>query len=269
MKRAIAEVLAVRTVGRLLVVDPSLLERQRIAGILEAVGYEVILSDSPSDAIEQVVGAEPGSICAVITELNFPTGDVNDLIHALRTNPAWVHIPIIVLTPQPPLARVVELARAGVTTILSKPFSAVVLLRRLRDCMEDCAAPVGDQRVSWTLTEYVSRELKRADRSRSHLSLTVLRLPPDIEEEEMPELIRSLMRNLRQSDLVVRIAPREIALVLPDADARAAQAVVRRLQVLLPGTVTAGIAVYPTEAADANVLLHLARERAGAALQMV
>lgn len=252
--------------GRLLVVDPSLLDRQRIASVLEAVGYDVLQADSLSEAGELLARAAPGTIRAVITELHFPTGDVKDLIRQMRADPAWAHTPLLVVTAPPPIPQVVELVAAGVNTIVSKPFSVAVLLRRLKESMEECNQDAVAGRVSWNLTDYVRRELKRADRSRSHLSLMVLHLPPGLAEAQVPGLIQSVARNLRESDLVVRIGSRQVAIVLPETEADGAEAVVRRLEAIL-GPVCVGKAVYPTEAADADLLLRLARERAGEALQ--
>jgi two-component system chemotaxis response regulator CheY len=247
-------------------VDPSLLDRQRTASVLEAVGYEVVQADNLADAGELLARAAPGSLRAVITELHFPAGDVFDLIRQMRSDPAWSGTPLLVVTSPPPIPLVVELVAAGVNTIVSKPWSVAVLLRRLKESLDECSQEAAAGRVSWNLVEYVRRELKRADRSRSHLSLMVLHLPPGLAEAQVPGLIQSIARNLRESDLVARIGPRQVAIVLPETEAEGAEAVVRRLESVL-GPVRVGTAVYPTEAADADLLLRLARERAGEALQ--
>jgi len=253
--------------GRLLVVDPSLLDRQRISSVLEAVGYDVLQTDNLSDARELLTTAAPGTIRAVITELNFPTGDVTELIRQLRSDPAWVYTPLLVVTAPPPIPQVVELVAAGVSNIVSKPFSVAVLLRRLTESLEECSHEALAGRVSWDLTDYVRRELKRADRTRAPLSLLVLQLPGSLAEAQIPGVVQSIARSLRESDLVVRIGVREVALVLPDTESDGAEAVIRRLGAFL-GSVCVGKAVYPRDAADASLLLRLARERAGGALQL-
>jgi len=259
-----------RQAGRVLVVNPSLLERQRIANVLEAVGYGVAHASSLSEAVQVLTEAAPRSIAAVLTELEFADGAVDDLIRQMRSDPAWVYTPVVVLAPAQPIPRLIELVSAGVSTVVSKPFSSQVLLRRLNDCLTE-ARERGDGTESraWSLAEYLRREFRRAEIGGFQVTLMMVRVPAGVPEHRVPGLVDAAARSLRESDLAVRIGPRLVAVVLPETGASGGAAVSRRLEALYPIPFTTGVAVYPDEATDPEVLIRLARERAESAVSAV
>lgn len=268
---------------QILVVDPSLLDRQRMAIALEAVGYRVLEADCPSDALAQLRAMHNSTVSMVITELHFPDDSGINLVRTLLSDPAFGGIPVLVVTMQPPREQVIELVAAGVSTIISKPFRAELLLRRVTETLTEVGASEREvERVSWSLVDYLRRELKRTSRNRSHLSLLVVQMLNPAAEALVPAVMHGLIRSLRETDLVVRTGPRQVSILLPDADGDGAAIVQRRICGVLnevaeahPGwlscreSVQIGMAVFPTEAADADSLLALARERAEPTVQTV
>lgn len=263
-------------VSRILVVDPSLLDRQRIRLSLEAAGHQVVESDSPGRALEMLRRLSPGSIKLVVTELEFPDGDGESLVREAKADPKLEQIPFILVTPQPSKERIIQLISGGVSTIVTKPFSGDLVLRRVTESLADLArATQGEgEVVSWTVQEYLRRELKRAERSRSQVTIVVVQVLEGTTEQRLMLLMRSLLRHLRESDLVVRLGEGQIAVILPETDMTGGQVVEARIrqvaqqlgQELTGGTgleveVTVGRATYPTEAGDASTLLALARDR--------
>ncbi|MFS8639854.1 MAG: hypothetical protein LOD90_03405 [Symbiobacteriaceae bacterium] len=143
-----------RQAGRILVANPSLLERERIAGVLEAVGYAVVHAASLSEAVRALTEAAPRSIAAVVAEMQFADGTVDDLVRQMRADPAWVHTPVVVLAPKLPIPRLIELVSGGVSTVVNKPFSSQVLLRRLQECLAEARErAAGPDPPGWTLSE--------------------------------------------------------------------------------------------------------------------
>ncbi len=259
-----------RQAGRVLVVNPSLLERQRIASVLEAVGHEVVLAASLNEAVQALTEAAPRSIAAVLTDLELPDGTVDDLIRQMRSDPAWVHTPVVVLAPPQPIPRLIELASAGVSNVVCKPFSSLVLLRRLGESLEEARArEAGAESPGWTLAEYLRREFRRADLGGFQVTLMIVRLPGTLPEHRVPGFVETAARSLREYDLALRIGPRLVALVLAETGASGGDAVRRRLEALYPVPFRAGVAVYPDEGTDPDRLIRLARDRAESALSAV
>ncbi len=259
-----------RQAGRVLVVNPSLLERQRIVSVLEAVGYEVVQAASLNEAAHLLTTAAPRSICAVLTELEFADGTVDDLIRQMRSDPAWVQTPVVVVAPAPPIPRLIELVATGVSTVVNKPFCSQVLLRRLHESLAEAReAGAGSESHGWSLSEYLQREFRRADLGGFPVTLLILRLSGSVPEHRVPGLIQSAARTLRESDQIVRIAPHLAAVVLPETGAAGGAAVGRRLEALLKVPFTTGVAVYPDDETEPDRLIRLARKRAEAAVSTV
>jgi DNA-binding NtrC family response regulator len=126
-------------VGRILVVDPSLCDRVRLRVLLTAVGHEVIERSDPALALEDLLAMPPGSIDLVITELQFNSGSGERLLWEIKRREALQDLPVIITAAPVPRERVIWLVQQGAATIINKPFSADVLLRRVTETL--AAAP--------------------------------------------------------------------------------------------------------------------------------
>lgn len=259
-----------RQAGRVLVANPSLLERQRIASVLEAVGYEVVQAASLTEAVRLLTEAAPRTICAVLTEMELADGMADDLIRQVRRDPAWVFTPVIVLAPAPPIPRLIELISLGASTVVSKPYCSQVLLRRLGESLAEARErEARAESPGWSLAEYLRRELRRADLGGFQVALMVVRLPDSVPEHRVPGFVETAARSLREYDLALRIGTRLVALVLAETGASGGEAVRRRLEALYPVPFSFGVAVYPDDATDPEEMIRLARERAESALSAV
>ncbi|OTA42116.1 MAG: hypothetical protein A6D92_01460 [Symbiobacterium thermophilum] len=259
-----------RQAGRVLVANPSLLERQRIASVLEAVGYEVVQAASLAEATQLLTEAAPRSVRAVLTETEFADGTVDDLIRQIPRDPAWVFTPVVVLGPAPPIPRLIELISLGASTVVNKPFSSQVLLRRLGESLAEAREREarGESPVR-NLPDYLRREFRRADLGGFQVALMVVRLPDSVPEHRVPGFVETAARSLREYDLALRIGTRLVALVLAETGASGGEAVRRRLEALYPTPFSSGVAVYPDDATDPEELIRLARARAESALSAV
>ena len=131
------------------------------------------------------------------------------------------------------------------------------------------------------MDETLKRELMRAERRKSPLSLIVLDLDHfkeindtyghDIGDYVLTSVARHIIANIRDSDLACRFGGEEIVLILPECDqATAAQRAekIRASIVLLdlrsvgnaiiPITASFGVAQFPEHGRDANALVHAA-----------
>lgn len=263
-------------VGKILVIDPSLLDRKRMRGILEAAGHTVVETCSPAEAMGFLRSADGGAIHLILTELDFPQGTLLEFVRWLKGEERLKWVPIVVVTPQPPRDVVIEMVAAGAYTIVTKPFGPDMLLRRVTETLAE-HAPLrqGDGgNLTWPIGEYIRRELKLAERSGRTFSVVVCRLRGGADNRAVPHLMGGLVQIMRESDVLARLGDDQVVILLPDTDAAGARVVEERIAqvarklseerpegITLPVEVSTGIANYPAEASDGHHLLRLAGER--------
>lgn len=109
----------------ILTVDDSASIRQMVNFTIKEAGYGVIEAVDGKDALSKLNGTP---IHMVITDLNMPNLDGIGLIRALRANPAYKFIPIIMLTTESQDAKKAEGKAAGATGWIVKPFKAEQLI---------------------------------------------------------------------------------------------------------------------------------------------
>jgi two-component system chemotaxis response regulator CheY len=263
--------------GKIMLVDPSLLDRKRMRIVLEAAGHHVSEVNSPAQALAELRQMPRGSVKLVMTELQFPDADGMAFVRSLRSDPALKGLPVMVVTPQPARELVIELVSIGVSTIVTKPFGGEMLLRRVTETLADATllAQGEGAMLSWTVEDYLRRELKRAERNGSHFSLLIVTVDESMNGQAVPLLMRGLVRHMRETDVLVRLGDNQVVILLPDTDAIGASVVENRVWqtarqmmgeqtggVTLAVGMRIGTATYPTEAGDGEALIAVARERA-------
>jgi two-component system chemotaxis response regulator CheY len=102
-----------------LAVDDSASMRQMLAHALHAAGYEVAQAVDGIDALDKL---EALAVDVVITDQNMPRMDGLTLTRALRADPRWQRLPVLVLTTETGDALKQEGRAAGATGWLGKPF---------------------------------------------------------------------------------------------------------------------------------------------------
>lgn len=263
---------------KILVVEPAPVDRKRIRSILEAAGHAVVEATSYAEAVSVLEGALLGSFRLIITELLLPTSQAGmDLIRLIRQRAHLQPVPLLVVTSQPPREMVIDLVTAGVSTIIAKPFGTDMLLRRVTEALanREVLRQGQDSSVSWQITDYVHRELKRSERSRTPFSVLVCRVRENEPKTAVATLMTALARLMRESDILAQLNGDHVVLLLPDTDAVGAWAVedriwqlVRQLeeggegQLPVQLAVSTGSAAYPIEAAAPEELISLAQARA-------
>ena len=119
--------------GRVLVVDDSDVIRTLIALNLELEGFEVVTAVDGQDALDMVHEVAPD---VVTIDVRMPRLDGFDTVRRLRTDPRTSHLKIAMVTA---CAQEGDLRRGdevGVDAYLTKPFDPEVLVRTVRDLVE-------------------------------------------------------------------------------------------------------------------------------------
>ena len=103
---------------RVLIVDDSVVMRRMIS--------DMVLSDPALEQLQQ--GPLPA---VVIVDWNMPELNGLDMVRAVRANPAWTDIRLIMITSENELERVQTALEAGADEYIMKPFNRDVLLDKL------------------------------------------------------------------------------------------------------------------------------------------
>jgi two-component system chemotaxis response regulator CheY len=108
-----------------LIVDDSASMRQLIAFTIKDAGYDVLLAENGTDALEKLSRVK---IDVVITDLNMPEMDGITFIRELRGKADYKFVPIIMLTTESQDAKKQEGRAAGASGWIVKPFSPSQLM---------------------------------------------------------------------------------------------------------------------------------------------
>ncbi|MBF0337382.1 MAG: response regulator [Candidatus Magnetobacterium sp. LHC-1] len=109
----------------IMTVDDSASIRQMVSFTLKGAGYTVVEAVDGKDAL---VKLGTNTVQMIITDLNMPNLDGIGLIRAVRANPAFKFIPIVMLTTESQDTRKQEGKSAGATGWIVKPFKPEQLL---------------------------------------------------------------------------------------------------------------------------------------------
>ena len=111
-----------------LVEDDEMLLKS-LSFFLKASKYEVVEFENGSDAIEYIT-MHHEEISLVITDLNLPFAGGKQVIHSIKQIED-ANIAIIVLTSSGEETTELEIFKLGADEFISKPFSPVILLKRI------------------------------------------------------------------------------------------------------------------------------------------
>jgi two-component system chemotaxis response regulator CheY len=112
-----------------LVVDDSRTMRRIVTGILQGFGYEVIQAEHGQVALEILQrGVVPQLACI---DWTMPVMDGLGFVSAVRANPAWRSVTLMMLTSQVEQDQIVRALAAGAHEYLMKPFTAEAVRQKL------------------------------------------------------------------------------------------------------------------------------------------
>jgi len=101
-------------------VDDSKTMRDMVAFTLRSAGFTVSMAEDGKQALTMLATTQ---IDVLITDLNMPVLDGVGLIRALRADPKWRALPILMLTTESDSNKKAEGRSAGATGWLVKPFN--------------------------------------------------------------------------------------------------------------------------------------------------
>ncbi|MBN2347720.1 MAG: response regulator [Bacteroidales bacterium] len=114
---------------KVLFVDDSLSIREIVKYTLEIEGYEVLLGNNGKHALDYLNGQ---NIDVIITDLHMPEMDGIEFIKKIRKIPVYMHTPILFLTTESQINKIMEAKAAGATGWITKPFLPARLIETIR-----------------------------------------------------------------------------------------------------------------------------------------
>jgi DNA-binding response OmpR family regulator len=112
--------------GRVLVVDDEPMVRETLGQVLSDEGYVVDLAVDGESALDRVHDARPD---AILLDLMMPGMNGRQFLQALRDDPAYRTVPVLIMTAVHGLE--VNLATLGASEVVEKPFNVDELLNKV------------------------------------------------------------------------------------------------------------------------------------------
>ena len=112
---------------KILTVDDSSTMRRIIKNTLNRIGYtDVVEADNGVSGLAKMAGVE-----FVLTDWNMPEMDGLTFVKALRSNPKFAEVPIIMVTTEAAKKEILEAIKSGVTDYIVKPFTPETLKEKI------------------------------------------------------------------------------------------------------------------------------------------
>ena len=115
---------------RVLVVDDSRAIRRIIGEIMKQLGFEVSEAGNGIEALQRL--GELGAPDLVLVDWNMPEMNGLDFIKAVRANPTYSDLPLMMVTTETEMERMALAFMAGVNEYVMKPFDKATILDKLQ-----------------------------------------------------------------------------------------------------------------------------------------
>ncbi|MBM7806512.1 two-component system chemotaxis response regulator CheY [Geodermatophilus bullaregiensis] len=114
---------------RALVIDDSRAMRRIVTGILGELGYETRQAGHGQEALDVLHEGWAPDLCTI--DWNMPVMDGLQFVHAVRANPAWRTVSLVMVTSESEHGQIVRALAAGAHEYVIKPFTADALRDKL------------------------------------------------------------------------------------------------------------------------------------------
>lgn len=115
---------------KVLVVDDSRAIRRIIGDIMKKIGFEVIEAGNGIEALQRL--DEIGEPDLVLLDSNMPKMNGMDLVRAIRANPTFSNLPIIMVTTETEMEQMALAMMGGINEFVMKPFDQATIADKLQ-----------------------------------------------------------------------------------------------------------------------------------------
>ena len=120
-----------------LIVDDSLLAQKNIRNVIHQMGVRDNNITTALNGKEAIMRMSEQQFDLIITDLNMPVMDGNELIDYIRHQSAQPYVPVLMVTSESDKARLEHLQQAGVSAICDKPFEPENVKSLLSKILDD------------------------------------------------------------------------------------------------------------------------------------
>jgi two-component system, chemotaxis family, chemotaxis protein CheY len=114
---------------RALVIDDSTTMRRILGGILRQLGFEITEAGNGCEGLERL--RQSPNTCVVLVDWNMPEMDGLTFVRAVRADPAYQSVRLMMVTTEADLSRVATALDAGADEYVMKPFTEDVIREKL------------------------------------------------------------------------------------------------------------------------------------------
>ncbi|MBD3386238.1 diguanylate cyclase [candidate division KSB1 bacterium] len=293
--------------AKILVVDDIPVNVQLLETHLISAGYNTMVANNGEEALEKVKQDEPDLI---LLDVMMPKMDGFETCKKLKNSQKTRHIPVIMVTALNEIADKIKGIESGADEFITKPFNKMELLARVKSLLrikflydelqdkvkqlEQAKERLRELAVTDGLTqlhnyryfkEYITRELRRAQRHKNDVSLIMLDIDffkhyndthGHLAGDQVLRTIASLMKkNIRDIDFAARYGGEEFTIVLSQTDKPGAGIVAEKIRKLVEEhpfefqekqpngnlTISMGVATFPRDGKTTDELIHSADRR--------
>lgn len=112
-----------------LVVDDSRAMRLVLKKIMNEVGFEVSEAGDGSEALIRL--KELDSVDLMLVDWNMPVMDGLEFVRAVRKNESYDEVPVMMVTTEDGMDKIVEALEAGANEYVMKPFTSETIIEKL------------------------------------------------------------------------------------------------------------------------------------------
>jgi two-component system, chemotaxis family, chemotaxis protein CheY len=114
-----------------MIVDDSAVMRGFIRRVLTLAGFEVSECLEASNGEEALAGLEGHSVDVILTDINMPKMNGEELLRRLETDARLRSVPTLVISTDATKARILKMLSLGAQGYMTKPFSPEALREEL------------------------------------------------------------------------------------------------------------------------------------------
>lgn len=118
----------------IMIVDDCPTTRKLLGLYLRGRGYDLVFAENGLDALEKLASER---ISLILSDLNMPYMDGIELLRSIRSNPAFSHIPFLMVTTEADEEEKKKAIDSGANGYLVKPVTAEIILQNIKNILKD------------------------------------------------------------------------------------------------------------------------------------
>lgn len=122
--------------NKILSVDDSTTMRRIVGRVVATLGMELLEAANGLEALA-ILEKQFADIALVVLDVNMPEMDGGQTLLAMKKDPRFQSIPVMMLTTESERARILEFIHDGAANYLVKPFSPDDLAAKMAACLGD------------------------------------------------------------------------------------------------------------------------------------